>query len=924
MPNRSADAPALVGRSLECALLGDLVGGKGGSVALVHGEAGIGKSALLDWALDHAARMGTRTLSAAGTPAERNLPFAGLHQLLRPVLTEADPSPHRRAALLEALDAQEAAGASLFRTAMVALDLLTELASRVELLIVVDDVQWWDRPSRDVLVFVGRRLEDDPVSMVVGAREPVPEELTQAAISAGWVDLSLTRLDDDDAETVLDTSAPALAADTRRLVLVEAAGNPLALTELPKVVVEHGPVADAGPRTLLPINARLEAAFAARLPALPETTRLLVLLAAAHDSDRLDEVLAAARLLEADASLHELEPAESVDLLRVAGDTVHFRHPLVRSAVYQHAGPAARHRAHRALAETAGSPDRRAWHASAAADGPDESVADQLEGVAERARHAGAMDTAAQALERAARVSGSADRAAERLLHAAELWYYHGDYDRSQQLLDELDRSALDRAQRARLDWGHDLLSEAGAWTGATRLAAIAAVAGRMGTAGDTQRAIQLLLSISLRCWWSNPDLSTRTAVAETADALREGEDDPAHLTVTAMSAPLERGRDALAAYGGLAVPDRYTDAALLLWLGLAGTAIGDHPRAVGMMEAAVAESRRQGRTGVLSQALVSLAWAEIHVGRLGRAELAAEEGLRLCRETGLPLWGATAELAQAAARGLRGDADTADALSDRAEQFLVSTGAHPLLAQVQAARSCAAMGAGRYDDGFAQLSRVFTPSDVCYHQYLRTFLVAQLAEAAAHSDHQDDAAEILEELVPLAEQSGSPILRAGLLVARPLLAADDDVADLYQEALADGLTAWPLHRARLLLGYGMWLRRRRRIAEARDPLRTARDTFAALGAAPWAQRAGRELRAAGEAERQRPAAAWEGLTAQELQIASMAASGLTNRQIGDQLFLSRRTVGAHLYHIFPKLGISSRAQLATALADAGMDDAPE
>src|SRR4051794_37803563 len=242
MPKHSAGAPALVGRSLECALLGDLVGGKGDSVALVRGEAGIGKSALLDWALDHAARVGTRTLSAAGTPAERNLPFAGLHQLLRPVLTEADPGPHRRAALLEALNAQEAAGATLFRTAMVALDLLTELASRVELLIVVDDVPWWDRPSRDVPALLGGRPEGDPTSMVVGAREPVPEELMQAATSAGWVDLSLTRLDPDDAETVLDTCAPALAPDDRRLVLVEAAGNPLALTELPKVVAEHGPV----------------------------------------------------------------------------------------------------------------------------------------------------------------------------------------------------------------------------------------------------------------------------------------------------------------------------------------------------------------------------------------------------------------------------------------------------------------------------------------------------------------------------------------------------------------------------------------------------------------------------------------------------------------------------------------------------------
>jgi len=453
------------------------------------------------------------------------------------------------------------------------------------------------------------------------------------------------------------------------------------------------------------------------------------------------------------------------------------------------------------------------------------------------------------------------------------------------------------------------------------RLAAIAGIAARVGAAGDVERAVEMMISISLRCWWSNPDLATRTAVAETADALRHGPDDPGHLVVTSLAAPLERGRDALSAYGAIAVPDRYSDAALLFWIALAGTAVGDHPRSLPMMAAAIAESRRQGRTGVLSQSLVSQAWAEIELGRLGRAEVSAEEGTRLCRETGQPLWEATGSLAQAAVRGLRGDTEVADALADRAEQFLVGAGANPLLAQVQAARCCAAMGAGRYDDGFAHLARVFTSSDVCYHQYLRTFLVAQLAEAAVHSDRREDGRRLLEELEPLEEQTGSPILRAGLLVARPLLADEADVADLYQEAMADGLRSWPLHRARLLLGYGMWLRRQRRIAEARDPLRTARDTFSALGAAPWAQRAGQELRAAGESERQRPAAAWEGLTAQELQIASMAASGLTNRQIGDRLFLSRRTIGAHLYHIFPKLGISSRAQLGAALADAGVDE---
>jgi DNA-binding CsgD family transcriptional regulator len=275
----------------------------------------------------------------------------------------------------------------------------------------------------------------------------------------------------------------------------------------------------------------------------------------------------------------------------------------------------------------------------------------------------------------------------------------------------------------------------------------------------------------------------------------------------------------------------------------------------------------------------------------------------------------ATGELACAAAWGLRGDSKQAEALICSAETLLIGFGANPMLAQVQLARGYTALGAGKYDDAFAQLSRLFIETDSSYHQYLRLFVVAELAEAAAHCSRLDTARLLLSDIGALVDQAAWPTLRAGWAVARPLL-EEDAAEDLYRKGLADGLPTWPFHRARLHLGYGSWLRRQRRIVEARDPLRIAYETFNALGASPWAERAEQELRAAGEVHRDRSMAAWEGLTSQELHIATLAAQGLTNREIGDRLFLSHRTVGAHLYRIFPKMNITSRVQLGPALTD--------
>jgi DNA-binding CsgD family transcriptional regulator len=352
--------------------------------------------------------------------------------------------------------------------------------------------------------------------------------------------------------------------------------------------------------------------------------------------------------------------------------------------------------------------------------------------------------------------------------------------------------------------------------------------------------------------------------------------------------------------------------------LGYAALAVGACEQAVGFLTAAAAGLRARGWLGLLGQVLLSQGWSALLLGQAGLAGPAAEEAARLLAESGSPLWAACTQLVQAVLAGRRGDTTTATELAAQAERVLLVGGVPPLLAQVQLARGTAALGAGRYDEAYEQLARIFDPHDAAYHPHVRAWALVDLAEAAAGGGYHDAARRHCTELIPEAAATGSPLLRASLAVAAPMLATDDAQA-LFDAAFGAGLAAWPLHRARLQLAYGMWLRRRQQAGDSRAPLRAARDTFDALGADAWAERARRELRAAGERSGQPAPRALDLLAPQELQIARLAAEGLSNREIGQQLYLSHRTVRNHLYRIFPKLGITSRAELA-AVAGASPD----
>lgn len=317
---------------------------------------------------------------------------------------------------------------------------------------------------------------------------------------------------------------------------------------------------------------------------------------------------------------------------------------------------------------------------------------------------------------------------------------------------------------------------------------------------------------------------------------------------------------------------------------------------------------------GLLPEALVTQAWAALNLGRWDTASTSAAEAARVALETSLPRWVLVARLAEAAVSASRGDVHGAERIVDECERALLDHGATPLLALVQLARGRGLLAAGRHKDAYDELRRIFDPTEPAYQPFAAVWTVVDLAEAAAHAGLRTEARHLLEPFQAIAAHSGGELLHSSLRFARALLAAEEEIESELEHALSTDLSAWPFTRARLLLAQGAWLRRQKKVAAARTPLRAARATFDALGALPWAERAAQELRAAGEAPRPRSVDLRLELTAQELQIARMAADGLTNREIGEKLFLSHRTVGTHLHRVYPKLGVTSRGQLRRAL----------
>lgn len=882
-----------------------------GGALLVRGQPGIGKTTLLKAARSRAGSLEIRLLETSGVQSEAELPFAGLHQLVLPVLGEADRlSEPQRGALLAAFGMAQTEVLDRFMIALATFELISNSAKHRPVLITIDDAQWLDRSTAGVLTFVARRLANQPIGMLVAMREGARSLLEDV----GLHELRLGRIDEEAASELLESKGVSLPPYLRRKVLEQAAGNPLALIELPATLETASSSDVSSQYAHLPLSERLEHTFAERSNSLPEVAQTILLVAAAEDGGVLSEVVGAAAIMHGnEVSTADLKPAVDAGLIQIYGPRLTFRHPLVRSALYQQANLAERNAVHCALVRVFESqPDRQVWHRAAALTEPDETVATELDAMAERAQRRGAVSVAIEALERAVALSVDRPSQGRRLIDATELSQQMGRYNDLARLMRHAQSLDLAPLERARVEWLREN-SEESQWSGAAKIRTFVQIANQMSRDGDTERAVKALLTIALRCWWSNPEQEIRELVAATAERLSVSEREPEIIAILALSDPIERGAGIVEHLSGLE-PEAGAEAEQLRLLATAATAVGAFDRTMPLIAASVAGLRAQGRLGLLAQALVTQATAAVNLGNASVALPVCEEAERLARDTSQPLWMAVAGLIQARAMAIRGDTETAEGLVVESERRLLPIAANPMLALAAVARGTSASSGGRHVETYEHLSRIFEPSDNHYHPFVRSWVIGDFVEAAVETGHTSAALKVMEEMEKLAAKAHSPILRVGLSYARPLLASEEHAGRLFEDGLKDNMANWPFACARLQLAYGVWLRRRRRILEARAHLGAAREAFEALDARPWSERSRQEQRAAGVSAAASASAEIEELTPQELQIVRMAAAGLSNREIGEQLHLSHRTVGSHLYRAFPKLGITSRGQLRQAL----------
>jgi DNA-binding CsgD family transcriptional regulator len=914
----SSAPPELIGRERETARLDAVLDRlrDRGDALLIRGEAGIGKSALLDHARKRASGLGARVLETVGVESEAELAFAGLHQLLRPISRRIDslPAPQRQA-LNAAFGVADEVQPDPFRVALAVFQVVSGSADASPLILIVDDAQWVDRSSLGVLSFVARRLENEPVALMAAVRDGFATPLEDARLPT----VEVARLDEAEAGELLDRRAPDLAASFRTRVLDEAAGNPLGIVELARAA----PLADDAGGLLsgvpTPLTARLEHAFAGRLDGLPEPTRLALLAAALDSGASLAEVLAAGSgLHEAPIAPAALDRAVAVGLVTVSQTEVRFGHPLMRSAVRQAASPGQVLAMYEALARVVADPERRLWHRAMATVGYDEQVASALEDHAQAARRRGAVTVAAAALERAAALTHDPHRQGERLVRAAELANDLGLVDVVRRLLLRAETLEVGSLEAARLAWLQQMLSGDVWFDTATKT--FVAIAQQMLEGGDPDIALRSLVPIAHRCWWTRPQTRTRQYLVDTAEGVGVADDDPRLLAVIALAHPEATAPSVLQRVGRMKLHE-VADPISAMYVGIAAEKAGDFAVGARFLARAVERLREQGRLGILTQALVHYAWAATYAGDWKAAQAAGAEGARLARDSRQPLFGLAGELLAALAAALRGNEPDLDAMLAQPERTLLAIKGGALLAPAHLARGAAALGEGRHDDAFRHLWPVFDERDPAFHRFMRWPAVLDLVEAGGRGEHAVQVAEAMRDLEEIANRSDPPILRAGLICARPLVAGDDRAEALFAAALEQDLTSHPFLRARTLFSFGRWLRRQRRSADSRGPLREAIELFDALGATRWSDRARQELRATGDRIGPRTPDARDHLTAQELQIAQLAAEGLSNREIGERLFLSHRTIGSHLYRIFPKLGITARAQLRAAL-DPGGDEA--
>ncbi|MEU8931685.1 AAA family ATPase [Streptomyces sp. NPDC048409] len=917
--------PDLVGRQAERAALDDLlVGLRAGEsrVRVFRGEAGIGKSVLLEYAVARATQV--TVARAQGVEADMELPYASLHQLCAPFLGQVDALPGpQRDALSVAFGTAAGDPSDRFLVGLAVLSLLTRASETRPVLVVIDDAQWLDQVSLQTLEFVARRLLAEAVAMVFAVRDPEGK-----AALAGLPGTRLGGLDTAAASELLESTVGGrLDKRVRDRFVAEMHGNPLALLEFSRgrtaAELAYGLDSSVSPEGEATVSSRLERDFADRLGSLPGPTRTLLLIAAA------EPVGDAGLLTRAAASLDivpDAAPAKSAGLIDLHG-FLRFRHPLVRSAVYHRAGPEECRAVHRALAaatDPAQHPDRRAWHAAQAASGPDEEVAVELERAADRARQRGGIAAEAVLLERAGQLTPDARRRGRRAVAAAEAHFSAASPDRAteQATLAELcPLSSLDRARLARLrarilfarsrgDEAAPLLLEAAAqFTAAksplareTYLEAISATifAGRVhGPTGARAAAV------AARASGAPPSGSAA------ADLLLEG-------VAAILTDGYETGLPALrGALDLLAQEELRTREATMRWLLLVPVALEAFIHYAWDLHAwdrlatrAVRLARDIGALGALPPALIYAGGVRIHDGDFAEAARMINEADTLAAATGhAPHTYAALVLA-----AWRGEADAAARIIDDARTRAVERGEVSLLGVTGYIQGVLFNGLARYEDALAAAR-----SGIEHDGFNFTGLsLVEHIEAATRCGSPDLAHASLARLLELTRAADSGWAAGAGARSRALLADGAEADALYRTAVEEfGRGGVTVEVARTHLLYGEWLRRNRRPSQARDHLRTAYEMFDGMRADAFAERARRELIATGEHVRARVTKATNSLTAQESQIAARAADGMTNARIGAELFISPHTVEWHLRKVYTKLGINSRRALPDALPGA-------
>jgi DNA-binding CsgD family transcriptional regulator len=915
----AVSARRLLGRRNECATLDELVASvrTGPSRALVlRGEAGVGKSALLEYLVAHASGCGIA--QATGVESEMELAYAGLQQLCAPCLDRLDrlPGPQRDA-LGRAFGLRDGETPDRFVVGLAVLSLLSDVAEERPLICIVDDAQWLDAASAQALAFVARRLGGESVGLLFAVREPSSEPHFE-----GLPELAVGGLDDRDALELLTTVvAGPLDERVRDRIVAETRGNPLALLELPRkgrTLVELA--GGFGLSDGVALSGRIERSFSERLAPLPPSTRLLLLIAAAEPVG--DPVLVWRAAATLGVGPDAAAPATDAGLIDF-GAQVRFGHPLIRSAVKAAAAPDERQRVHRALAEATDAdvdPDRRAWHLAHATAGLDEDVAAELERSAGRARARGGLAAEAAFHERAVELTPDPERRAQRALLAAKSKHHAGAPEAALRLLAVAQAGPLDNLDQARAQLLHaqvafamtrgrdapPLLLEAArqlepldpTLARETYLEAFAAAlsADRLVRAGDAHEVAAAVLAAD----W---EPSTRAC-----DLLLDG---LALLTQVGYVAAAPTLKGALQAFRDKPLPEEEQ----LRWLWLAARiarALADDEAWDELTTQHLELTRRTGAFSLLPVALTDRVVVELIFGSYGVAATLAAEADAVVEATGSHL----AHRTSITLANWRGRDSEAVALIEARQQEVLRRGEGLWVVANEWGSAQRYNGLGRYDDALAAAQQA---AEDPHGLGPSIWVLAELVEAAVRSDHAECAADPLAQLGELAHAADTDWALGIHARAAAMLAEGVTAERLYREAIerlsrARTRESQTLARAHLL--YGEWLRRQHRRVDAREQLRVAHTMLGDMCAEAFAERARRELQATGETVRKRTAQALDELTPQEAQVARLAATGQTNPEIGAQLFLSPRTVEWHLGKVFGKLGISSRKELASALPD--------